>query len=237
MENETVLIVDDNHDAIEVLEQILRSMNYQTLTAFHGKSGLQIAVERHPDLIFLDMNMPIMDGLEMLTALRQTDCISPVIFMTAYGSEQIAVDVFRLGVRDYLNKPFTKEDIEGAIDRALRETRLMREREALNRNLVTAEAVRVTVVTLSHYLNNYLTALNGGLQLLEETLQQEWRNPDLLQLLRDSRRSSANIEAVMRVMLRATNVKLASYTNTTPMLDIQSALEKELGQLLQSRRK
>ncbi len=237
MERETILIVDDNYDAIEILKEILTSMNYQTITAFHGKSGLQIAVERHPDLIFLDMNMPIMGGLEMLTALRQTNCTSPVIFMTAYGSEQVAVDVFRLGVRDYLNKPFTKEDVKEAIDRALRETRLMHERETLNRDLLAAEAVQVTVVTLSHYLNNYLTALNGGLQLLEETLQKEWPNPELLQLLGDSRKSSTNIEAVMRVLLRATNVKLTSYTNTTPMLDIQTALKKELDQLVQYRRK
>ncbi len=236
MEHETILIVDDNYDAVEILKQILASMNYETITAFHGKSGLQIAAERHPDLIFLDMNMPVMDGLEMLTALRRTDCASPVIFMTAYGSEQIAIDAFRLGVRDYLNKPFTKDEVKLAIDRALRETRLVRERETLNRSLLTAEAVRVTVVTLSHYLNNYLTALNGGLQLLEETLQQDWPNPELLQLLEDSRKSCANIAAVMRVLLRTTSVKLTPYTNTTPMLDIEAVLNKELDQVAQYRR-
>lgn len=237
MEYETILVVDDNYDMVEILKQTLVSLNHQIITASDGRSGLQMAIGCHPDLIFLDMNMPIMSGMEMLAALRQTDRTTPVIFMTAYGSEQIAIDVFRLGVRDYLNKPFTKEEAKAAIDRALRETRLVREQEKLNRSLLTAEAVRVTVATLSHYLNNYLTALNGGLQLLEENLQQDWANPALLQLLKESRNSSANIEAVMRALLHATNVQLTSYTKNMPMLDIEVALKKELEQLALRQRK
>ncbi|MGA9396860.1 MAG: response regulator, partial [Anaerolineaceae bacterium] len=158
MENETVLIVDDDNDAVEILELFLSSMNYQTLAACNGKSGLKIALERHPDLIFLDLNMPIMGGLEMLKELHQKECALPVIFVTANGSEKIAIEAFRLGVREYLNKPFTGDEVRRVMDHALRETRLAREREILNHNLHTAEAVRVTAVTLSHYLNNYLTA-------------------------------------------------------------------------------
>ncbi len=237
MERETILIVDDSREVISFLKQILAPMNYRVLTAFDGEAGFHMAISHNPDLIFLDMNMPIMTGMEMLAKLRQTTCASPVIFMTVYGSEQVAVDAFRLGVRDYLRKPFTDEDVNRAIERALRELRLARERESLNRNLLTAEAVRVTAVTLSHYLNNYLTALNGGLQLLEENLHQDWPNPELLRLLGESRNSSANIEAVVRVLLRATSVKLASYTNTTPMLDIEAALNEELDHVAQRRRK
>lgn len=231
MECETILIVDDNYDSIEVLKHMFAAFGYHTITAFDGKSGLQMAVQHRPDLIFLDMNMPIMNGMEMLTALRQTDCTSPVIFMTAYGSEQVAVDVLRFGVRDYLNKPFTKDEARLSIDRALREARLAREQEALSRSLLTAEAVRLTAVTLSHYLNNYLTALNGGLQLLEEILRQDWPSTELLQLLEESRKSSTKIETVVKVMLRATNVKLTTYANTTPMLDIEAALKEELEKL------
>lgn len=232
MKDEIILIVDDDNDAVEILKQILYSLDYQIITVFDGKTGLKIAVEQHPDLIFLDMNMPVMNGLEMLTALRQTDCTSPVIFMTAYGSDRMAIDVFRLGVSDYLNKPFTRDDVRSAVDRALRETRLMRAQEILNRNLLTAETVRVTAVTLSHYLNNYLTALNGGLQLLEENLKQDWPNPELLRLIEDSRKSSMNIEAVVRVLLQATNIKLTPYSDATPMLDIETALNRERDRLL-----
>src|SRR5574341_1132989 len=124
------------------------------------------------------MNMPGLNGFEVLTALRQANCVSPVIFMTVAGSERIAVEAFRLGVRDYLSKPFTEAELRQSIDRALSETRLVCERDRLTRNLVMAEAVRSTIVTLSHYLNNYLTSLNGGLQLLEENLRNDQVNSD-----------------------------------------------------------
>ncbi len=228
MENETILIIDDSQSFREMLEDMLASIKYKTISACDGRRGLLTALERQPDLVFLDMNMPAMDGLETLRELRAANCHFPVIFMTAYGSERIAIDAFRLGVRDYLRKPFTKEEARSAIDRALREKRLLRERELLDRTLQGAEAVQLTAVTLSHYLNNYLTALNGSLQLLQEILPRDGYHPELLQLIDNSRASSANIEAVMRVLQRLTDLKLSSYAGTTLMLDIETAIEKEL---------
>src|SRR5574341_644203 len=190
MTHETLLVIDDSCDMQDILaNDILGSMGYKVITASDGRTGLQMAIEHNPDLILLDMNMPRMNGLQMLTALRQTACSSPVIFMTVYVSEGLAVEAFRLGVRDYLTKPFTADEVTQAVNQALRETRLAREREALNRSLVTAEAVRVTVVTLSHYLNNYQMALFGGLRLLEEKLQQELPDPELLQHLHNCYKS------------------------------------------------
>ena len=104
--------------------------------------------------------------------------------MTSYGSENIAVEAFRLGVLDYLNKPFPPDEVQRVVGRALRESRLLREKEELNRNMVTAEAVRVTVITLSHYLNNYLTTLKGGLTLLKESLDQKLPNPNLCEIIK-----------------------------------------------------
>ncbi len=228
MQNEIILIVDDSADSSQILKQILESMNYQTISAFDGQSGLQIALRLQPDLVFLDMNMPIMGGLEMLEELRKANCATPVVFMTAYGSEQIAVEVFRLGVRDYLCKPFTLEEVQAALNRALQEARLLREREDLTRKLAIGEAVRATAVTLSHYLNNYLTALNGSLQLIGEALEHDGANPELHQILKESRESSANIEAVMRVLGQITSMRLVPYGGSSRMLDIEAAIQQEL---------
>ncbi len=235
MQNEIILIVDDSEDSSQILNEILGSLNYQTITALDGQSGLQIALRLQPDLVFLDMNMPIMGGLEMLEELRKANCTTPVVFMTAYGSEQIAVEVFRLGVRDYLCKPFTAEEVKAAVDRALRETRLVRERENLTRKLAIAEAVRTTAVTLSHYLNNYLTALNGDLQLMGESLEHDGMRRELQQSLTESRESSANIEAVMRVLKQFTDIRLVPYGSTSRMIDIEAAIQQELEKMRRSR--
>lgn len=237
MTNETLLIVDDSREVVEALRAGFASMNYEVLAAYDGVSGLKMAIAHHPELILLDMNMPGLNGFEVLTALRQANCVSPVIFMTVAGSERIAVEAFRLGVRDYLSKPFTEAELRQSIDRALSETRLVCERDRLTRNLVMAEAVRSTIVTLSHYLNNYLTSLNGGLQLLEENLRNDQASPDILKLLDDSRRSSSGIETVIHVLMETATAKFISYTNTTHMVDIKAALEAELSKLAQARQK
>jgi len=233
MAHETILIVDDSTEMVRFLKgYVLEPQGYQVVSAADGKSGLEMAVAQKPDLIILDMSMPRMTGMEMLTALRQTDCKAPVIFMTMHGSEGIAVEAFRLGVRDYLAKPFTIEEVQQTVDRALQETRLAREKEELTRNLITAETVRQTVVTLSHYINNRLMVLDGGLTLLQENLEHELGdNPTLARVLRDSSASVSQIAAVLRVLQRVTAVKQTTYHGQTRMIDIEAALREELARV------
>ncbi len=151
MANQIILIVDDQSEIVHFLAHYcLQPLGYNTLSAHDGEKGLKSAVDHRPDLIMLDMNMPRLTGIEMLPELRQTDCVAPVIFMTIYGSEQNAVEAFQLGVRDYLSKPFTVGEAQSAVNRVLRERRLAHEKEQLKNNLVAAEIIRQTVVTLSH---------------------------------------------------------------------------------------
>jgi two-component system, NtrC family, sensor kinase len=234
MTQEKILVVDDSKEMLALLgKQLFPAMGFNVIMADDGKSGLEKALRYDPDLIFLDMNMPYMTGLEMLAALRKNSCSTPVIFMTAYGSEQIAVEAFHLGIRDYLAKPFTAEDAQIAIDRALRETRLVREREQIIRDLATAEAVRVTTVTLSHYLNNYLTTLHGSLTLLEEDLDRVPPIPDIMELLKTSQKSASSIQAVIKVLLKSSQYQVSRYSDTTLMIDIEAALREEFAKLEQ----
>jgi DNA-binding response OmpR family regulator len=232
MAGETILIVDDSREIRILLDvDILPAMGFKTFAAADGREGLELAGRCQPDLILLDMNMPRMSGLEMLAALRAAQSMAPAILMTAYGSEHVAIEAFRLGVRDYLVKPFTPDEMLQAVDRALNESRLARQQEELNRNLLAAEAVRITVVTLAHYLNNHLTTLKGGLTLLGESLAEKAPDPYLLDVLQASRKSALSIQAVMKVLQDATGMRLSSYTDTTMMVDIEAALREELRRL------
>lgn len=229
MANETILVVDDSPEIVRFLKSyVLAPLDYKVLTASDGKAGLNMAISVPVDLIMLDMNMPKMTGLQMLVALRQTECKSPVVFMTVHGSENIAVEVFRLGVRDYLIKPFTVDEVRNVIDRALREVRLSKEKEELGRNLLASETVRQTVITLSHYINNNLMILNGGFSLLLEGLQKEPVDLHFLMgILKDCKNSVGQIETVMRVLQRVTKVKQTIYFGQANMLDIDTALKEE----------
>ncbi|MBL7198969.1 MAG: response regulator [Anaerolineae bacterium] len=130
--NETVLIVDDRRENIAFLaESVLRPAGYDVTTAADGVEGVQRALREKPDLIITDLHVPRLNGLEILKALRQARSAIPVILMTFHGSEEAAVQAFQLGAKDYIIKPCTIQDMQRAIERALVEHRLRKERDRL----------------------------------------------------------------------------------------------------------
>jgi diguanylate cyclase (GGDEF)-like protein len=132
MTGERILIVDDDMRNVEFLrDSLLLPSGYTTLCATDGHEAVQLALSDDPDLILLDLQMPKMDGFDVLEALRKKGKEVPAILITAHGSESIAVQAFRLGVRDYFQKPFKVSEIMAAVDRSLRETRLTKEKEQL----------------------------------------------------------------------------------------------------------
>lgn len=134
---ERILIVDDGRENREfIAAYILEPNGYEVLMAKDGKEGLDMALKLRPDLILLDYQLPRMNGIEVLEALSAMDVNIPVIMMTFYGSEEVAVDVYRLGVRDYIKKPFSVEEMLFAIERCLGEMRLRREKDALTERLI-----------------------------------------------------------------------------------------------------
>jgi len=137
MANECVLVVDDSHQNVEFLKDyVLKPNGYQVLVARDGEAGLKLALNQHPDLILLDNNMPKMSGMEVLEALNEHQANIPVIMMTFHGSETLAVQSFRLGVKDYVLKPFQISEMLQSIERALAEARLRHERDELTGRLV-----------------------------------------------------------------------------------------------------
>ena len=173
-----------------------------------------------------------MTGIEMLRALRKTDCQAPVIFITAAASEYVAVQAFKLGVHDYLTKPLSYDVIKETIDNALSETRLAQEKANLAKRLAAAETVRQTVATLAHHINNHLMVIHGNLELLQENKEcilkhnNNSLSPGLI--IDDAQASVFRINAVLRVLQRITSVELTAYHNSEQIIDIEAVLKKEL---------
>jgi FixJ family two-component response regulator len=99
--------------------------------------------------VLLDYQMPRLNGIDVLNAMQANGWNIPVILMTFYGSEEIAIEVFRLGVRDYVKKPFSVEEMIAAIERNMTEVRLRREKEALTERLIQANRITITVQELN----------------------------------------------------------------------------------------
>lgn len=121
MAGERVLFVEDADEIRHFLAEILTSAGYDVLTGADGAEGYALARDLRPDLLIADYLMPGMTGLEMLAALRGEGLQFPFILITAEGSEALAVEALRLGVNDYLIKPFEPDDLLQAAARVLRE--------------------------------------------------------------------------------------------------------------------
>ena len=136
MENEIILVVEDNKPLSEfMVETLLPDLGYKAVAAKDGKSALEILRTLHPSLMLLDQRLPDTSGLDFLRQLALNQQTIPTILVSAYGSEQIAVEAFRLGVHDYLIKPIKTDDLSAAISRALTESHLRRETDRLTTQL------------------------------------------------------------------------------------------------------
>jgi CheY-like chemotaxis protein len=116
-----ILSVDDSKAVRRLLARLFRPFSCELFEAANGEEGLAVAVRERPDLIILDYNMPVMDGVSMLRQLRENAELrrTPVIMLTAESSAENIATVARLGVRDYVTKPFSEELFLAKVARAI----------------------------------------------------------------------------------------------------------------------
>ena len=117
MTKETILIVDDEEDIIELIKYNLKNEGYSILTAESGEQAIKIAKQSRPDLIVLDLMLPGMDGLEVTRYLRSNEETSdmPIVMLTAKGEESDIITGLELGANDYISKPFSPKVLTARI--------------------------------------------------------------------------------------------------------------------------
>jgi DNA-binding response OmpR family regulator len=116
-----VLVIDDEPNIVQTLQDRLEMNDYQVITATDGKAGLEKATSEVPDIILLDVIMPIMDGLEMLERLRKNNATRkiPVIMLTARSQSQDITRANSYGIEDYVVKPFDLSELLEKIEAIL----------------------------------------------------------------------------------------------------------------------
>ncbi len=108
-----ILSIDDSRTIRMIVTRTLKNHDCIVIEASNGEEGLIAAAAEKPDAILLDITMPVMDGVTMLTKLREDPALKdiPVIMLTAESSRENVAHIARLGVRDYLVKPFKEEQL------------------------------------------------------------------------------------------------------------------------------
>jgi two-component system cell cycle response regulator len=108
-----ILSVDDSRTIRMIVARAFRPYDCTLCEAGNGEEGLAAAAREKPDLILLDVTMPVMDGVTMLTKLKEDPALKsiPVIMLTAESGRENVLHIAKLGVRDYLVKPFKEEQL------------------------------------------------------------------------------------------------------------------------------
>jgi DNA-binding NtrC family response regulator len=116
---QTILVVDDEPKVLGLFERILSKERYTLLTVNNGKEALELVRRKRPDLIILDLKMPDMNGIETLRRINRLSENTEVIIITGYGSMETVRAAMRLGVYDYITKPFDINYIKALVKDAL----------------------------------------------------------------------------------------------------------------------
>lgn len=110
-----VLVVDDEQDAVELLQEFLVAKGYEVLAAYDGEEALRKVKEERPHLVLLDIRMPKMNGLEVLRRIREIDQEVGVIMVTAVNEEETGRQALQMGAFDYIVKPLDLKYLERSL--------------------------------------------------------------------------------------------------------------------------
>jgi DNA-binding NtrC family response regulator len=115
-----ILVIDDEVDMLSLIRLILtEKTDYEIITTNNPLEVSNLLNEKKFDVIVTDLKMPIMDGMDVVDAIRKQDALVPIIIITAYGSVESAEEAVKKGAFDYITKPFRQEQLLISLKRAL----------------------------------------------------------------------------------------------------------------------
>ncbi|MGE4276366.1 MAG: response regulator [Lawsonibacter sp.] len=121
----TILIVEDEQNIVDILSFNLSREGYDTLEAYDGPTGLQLALEQNPNLILLDLMLPGMNGFDVCRKVRESGASTPILMLTAREEESDKVLGLELGADDYITKPFSMRELLARVKANIRRVSML----------------------------------------------------------------------------------------------------------------
>jgi two-component system, OmpR family, alkaline phosphatase synthesis response regulator PhoP len=122
-----VLVVDDEQSIVTLLQYNLEQAGFEVITAMDGGEGKRLAETESPDIIILDLMLPIIDGMDVCKKLRQQNIMTPILMLTAKDDELDKIIGLELGADDYMVKPFSPREVIARVKAILRRTNIQTE--------------------------------------------------------------------------------------------------------------
>lgn len=123
MVTKKVMIIDDEPGICDILQRLLTEAGYNVLTSLDPEEGLVSVDKEKPDCVLLDIKMPKMDGIDVLSRIKEIDKKIGVIMITGYGNIETAMESMKLGAFDYVTKPFELEFVKTLVGRCIEDSK------------------------------------------------------------------------------------------------------------------
>ena len=167
----TILIVEDEQNIVDILSFNLEREGYDTLEAYDGNTGLQLALEQNPDLVLLDLMLPGMDGFEVCRRIRETGSAVPILMLTAREEEADKVLGLELGADDYITKPFGMRELLARVKANIRRSAMA---PAQGEQAQPASGKRLELAQREYDLICYLASQPGKVFSREALMEHVW---------------------------------------------------------------
>ncbi|WP_028842409.1 ATP-binding response regulator [Thermodesulfovibrio yellowstonii] len=219
--NQTILIVDDNIDTVELLRKRLKAEGYNTEEAYDGEEALKKVYELYPDLIILDVMMPKMDGYEVCQRLKTDDRTKfiPIIMLTAKSDVESKVKGLDIGADDYVPKPFDYRELSARV------RSLITRKETAEKIIEEekTESVRKLIDSLSHEIRNPIVSIAGFTKKVYDNLPPGDPNkPYLMTILQEAER----LERLLKEILNLKMIAIGFLENVNPKIAVEEILEE-----------
>lgn len=218
-----LLVVDDVQTNVLLLKALLSKDGYGILVANNGQEALEVIRNENPDLILLDVMMPGMDGFEVAERLKSEEyrCEIPIIFLTALDDTQSIVNGFKLGVGDFISKPFRKEELMVRIKHQLSLVAARRIIEEKNEELRKTIAGRDKMYSvIAHDLRSPMASMKMLLNTIMMSVEKDKIDPDIFDMLEMSNKTSEEVFSLLDNLLKWTKSQLGKLTVIPQKLDI-----------------
>ena len=202
-----ILIIDDEEIVIDSCTHILANSGYQIVTAKNGTMGLEMMEKENPDLIFVDLKMPGISGMEVLEKVQEYDPTIVPIVITGFATVSSAVDAMKRGAYDFLPKPFTPDEMRLIARRAIDKRKLVLETIALRKEKEMLREQFAAIV--SHELKSPLGAVQQSMYGLVSDLEDKLSDEQKSKIERLQSRI-ADLIKLVNTWLRAISVDIST---------------------------
>jgi len=186
-----ILVIDDEKLIRDRLTRLLEIDDYETFSADNGRKGLEVFDKEKPDIALVDINMPGMDGIEVLRKIKEESEETEVIIVTGHGGIDSAIDAMKEGALSYIQKPIEFDELEIEIKRALEKQEMRRKLNKYVHDLEEAVREKTKELTLRKQAEKEIRRLNAELEqrVIERTAQLEETNKELRSEIAERKRA------------------------------------------------